>query len=163
MHQQAFRDLTMSPHLPARRRAATKVASWLFWTLLLFTVGVLLTPGPWVLAVKVWVVSWLPWGADMAAFDGSGQADKLVHWALFAATAAAGAWARWAGGRRRLAVLVWGLLVVGVLTEVLQTYVPGRGPSAADWLADALGVAVGVAVVMWATRGRAGNGYSAGV
>ena len=125
---------------------------WAFGGLLVLTVAVLLVPGPWVLAAKVWVVQWLPWGADFANMDGSGHADKLVHWGLFAVTAYAGARA-WLAPRQVMRV-VWGLLVVGVLTEVLQAYVPGRGPSLADWVADALGVAAGVLVagVMWRRR-----------
>lgn len=125
---------------------------WAFVALLVLTVAVLLVPGPWVLAAKVWVVQWLPWGADLAKVDGSGHADKLVHWGLFAITAYAGARA-WLAPRQVMRV-VWGLLVVGVLTEVLQAYVPGRGPSLADWAADALGVAAGVlvAVGLWRRR-----------
>jgi hypothetical protein len=37
-------------------------------------------------------------------------------------------------------------LLAGAVTEVLQLFTPDRDPSAADWLADALGIALGLAL-----------------
>jgi len=36
------------------------------------------------------------------------------------------------------------LLAYGALTEILQHFIPGRSFSVADWLADALGVVIGL-------------------
>jgi VanZ family protein len=46
----------------------------------------------------------------------------------------------------------WALLALGVVTEGLQAWVPGRSPSGADVLADALGLVLGVAVSWWFLR-----------
>ena len=74
--------------------------------------------------------------------------DKVVHLALFAALAAAG---RWAGVRARaLAVL---LLGYAALSEVVQGLPAlGRSTSPADWVADAAGVLLGLALWELAAR-----------
>lgn len=74
--------------------------------------------------------------------------DKVVHLALFAALAASG---RWAGvAARRLAVL---LLGYAALSEVVQGLPAlGRSMSPADWVADAVGVLVGL--VLWQLASR---------
>jgi VanZ family protein len=68
--------------------------------------------------------------------------DKLVHASLFAALALSG---RWAGiGRPVLGSL---LVVYAAVSEVLQTVTPlGRTASVADWLADVVGVLLGLAL-----------------
>lgn len=63
--------------------------------------------------------------------------DKVIHFAIFA-TDALLALAAFRGRSRRLSLL--GLLVLGVLLEVLQGQVPGRMPSVADALANWAGV-----------------------
>jgi len=40
------------------------------------------------------------------------------------------------------------LLAYAAFTEVLQYFIPGRAFSVADWLADAVGVLLGVAIAM---------------
>ena len=77
--------------------------------------------------------------------------DKVVHLALFAALAASG---RWAGvGARALAVL---LLGYAALSEVVQGLpVLGRSMSPADWVADAVGVLLGLALWEFASRSPA--------
>jgi hypothetical protein len=74
--------------------------------------------------------------------------DKVVHALLFAALAGTG---RWAGiGRGVLLVL---LVAYGAVSEVVQAITPlARTGSVADWLADVLGVLVGVA--LWELFGR---------
>jgi hypothetical protein len=74
--------------------------------------------------------------------------DKVVHLALFAALAASG---RWAGvGARALAVL---LLAYAALSEVVQGLPAlGRSTSLADWVADAVGVLIGIALWELASR-----------
>ncbi|MGY2129045.1 VanZ family protein [Blastococcus sp. SYSU DS0617] len=74
--------------------------------------------------------------------------DKVVHLALFAALASSG---RWAGiGSRVLAPL---LLVYAAVSEVVQG-VPAlnRSTSLADWVADAIGVLLGLA--LWGLAAR---------
>jgi hypothetical protein len=74
--------------------------------------------------------------------------DKLVHLALFGALAASG---RWAGiGTRVLAALLLGYAAV---SEVVQGLSPlDRSMSGADWIADAVGVLLGLA--LWELGGR---------
>ncbi len=76
--------------------------------------------------------------------------DKVVHAVLFAALAASG---RWAGiGSRVLAPLLIGY---AALSEALQGLaVVGRSVSLADWVADVVGVLVGLA--LWASAARRG-------
>lgn len=68
--------------------------------------------------------------------------DKVVHAVMFAALAVSLRWA-WVGVRPT----VVGLLVFGVVSEVVQAVLPiGRSGSVADFAADALGVLAGVAL-----------------
>ena len=70
--------------------------------------------------------------------------DKAVHLLLFATLALSG---RWAGVRA--GVLAALLIGYAAVSEVVQGLSPlGRSASVADWVADALGVVVGLAV--WA-------------
>jgi VanZ like family len=68
--------------------------------------------------------------------------DKLVHAGLFALLALTG---RWAGiGRSSLAVL---LVLYAAVSEVLQGLTPlDRSASVADWMADVVGVLLGLVV-----------------
>jgi hypothetical protein len=74
--------------------------------------------------------------------------DKLVHVGLFAALAVSG---RWAGiTAKALAPLLIGYAAV---SEVLQGLaVVNRSVSLVDWVADAVGVLLGLA--LWAAAGR---------
>ena len=77
--------------------------------------------------------------------------DKVVHGTLFAALALTGSWA----GLVRLP-LAGGLLVYAGVSEVLQAVLPiGRDGTVGDWLADAAGVLVGLALAT-VLRARAG-------
>jgi membrane associated rhomboid family serine protease len=68
--------------------------------------------------------------------------DKLVHAGLFAALALSG---RWAGIER--SVLAALLVIYAAVSEVLQGLTPlDRSASAADWLADVVGVVLGLAL-----------------
>jgi VanZ family protein len=68
--------------------------------------------------------------------------DKVVHLALFAALALTGRWAGVAG--RPLAVL---LLAYAAVSEVVQGLSAlDRSMSLADWVADAVGVLLGLAL-----------------
>ena len=74
--------------------------------------------------------------------------DKIVHVLLFAALAASG---RWAGvGGRVLAVL---LVLYAAVSEVLQGVTPlARSASVADWLADVVGILLGLG--LWGLLSR---------
>ena len=73
--------------------------------------------------------------------------DKLVHLLLFAALAASG---RWAGARAD--VLAGVLVLYAAVSEVVQgVSALGRSASVADWIADAVGVLVGL--LAWARAG----------
>ena len=76
--------------------------------------------------------------------------DKLVHIGLFAALAVSG---RWAGiGSRMLAPLLLGYAAVSEVVQGLA--VLDRSVSFADWVADAAGMVLGLAV--WALSARRG-------
>ena len=112
-----------------------------FWVAVIVTCIVLLVPADTVLAAKVWVASWLPMAALDAA-DVTEHADKLVHASLFAILGALGM-RGWLQADQRWRVLAF-LLGLGVVTEALQALVPGRSASIWDWLADAIGVLLGI-------------------
>jgi hypothetical protein len=74
--------------------------------------------------------------------------DKVVHVLLFAVLAVSG---RWAGARR--GVLAGLLLLYAAVSELLQSLpVLNRSTSAADLLADAVGVLVGI--LLWDALAR---------
>jgi hypothetical protein len=72
--------------------------------------------------------------------------DKIVHGSLFAALALTG---RWAGITR--AVLAPTLVLYGAASEVVQGWI-GRDAAVGDWLADVVGVLLGLLVWHWLAR-----------
>lgn len=80
------------------------------------------------------------------------ETDKLVHGGVFAALALTGSWA--GAGRTVLAVA---LPVYAAVSELIQT-IPAlqRDGSVGDWLADTVGVLLGLLLWAWLTRRRAG-------
>ena len=83
--------------------------------------------------------------------------DKLVHISLYAVLGATLAWGKRKSGTR---LPHWVLIAVGIAygaaDELHQRFTPGRIPSAADLLADAVGVVVGYGVVLTVWRLVAG-------
>ena len=76
--------------------------------------------------------------------------DKVVHVALFAALAFSG---RWAGLGRH--VLVALLVLYAAVSEVVQGMTPlARSASVGDWLADVVGVLLGLGLWGLLTRRR---------
>lgn len=73
--------------------------------------------------------------------------DKLVHGAIFALLACGIGLASGLDGRRMLIVAVIGALLVGVLDEWHQMYLPGRHAGWDDLLADAVGSVIGAALL----------------
>ncbi|RID99981.1 hypothetical protein D3F03_06295 [Simplicispira hankyongi] len=120
-------------------RRALLIARVLFTMALLVTLVCLLAPANAVLAAKVWAASWLPMATVLDAADATAYSDKLVHASLFAVLGGLAA-RSWQQGRQRWWAVA-ALLLLGALTEVLQSAIPGRSASLGDWLADALGLA----------------------
>lgn len=69
--------------------------------------------------------------------------DKLAHAGAYAMLGALLAHAQVRSGLRSVWPLILGW-AYGASDEIHQSYVPGRSPSAADWIADAVGVALGI-------------------
>lgn len=107
------------------------------WLALLFVLLMLITPGPVIDAIKNFLS--LP---VMPPSESEFPVDKVVHCMLFAACAflSARAWS----GQFKLALIVLMLLLFAAMTEFLQTVIPGRSGDFADFLADALGILLGV-------------------
>ena len=120
---------------------ALVIARVLFGIALLVTLVCLLAPADAVLAAKVWAASWLPMAAALDAADATEWSDKLVHASLFVVLGCLAARSWLQPGQRWRVVLA--LLLLGGLTEALQSVIPGRSASLGDWLADALGLALG--------------------
>ncbi len=101
------------------------------------------------------LVSWLalsPAPPDLAS-TGWDKANHAFAFVVLSFVSAQG-WppARW---RHAAAWLTYGLLI-----ELLQTQLPPRQGEAADWLADAIGIALGLGLSVWwaklSGRARAG-------
>lgn len=104
-----------------------------------------LPPLAW--AAVLFLLSHQPAGALPAPWF-PGQ-DKVAHVVLYAPLGAALGWAL--GAERWRLTLLLGVLY-GVSDEWHQTLVPGRQASAGDVLADAIGVALGVLVLLRMAR-----------
>jgi VanZ like family len=118
-------------------------------------------------AVRAWTPALL-WAAVLFAFssrstlptDLGGGLDNVAH---FGAYAILGLLLGRGGVLSRLA-LAWPLLIgwaYAASDEIHQAFVPGRSPEAADWLADALGVAAGCIVMFRLRSGRRGSSSAA--
>ncbi len=83
--------------------------------------------------------------ADDVPFAPAGV-DKIVHASLFAALALTG---RWAGLSR--AVLAPVLVLYAAASEVLQGMI-GRDAAVGDWVADVVGLLLGLLVWHWIGR-----------
>lgn len=141
------------PAIQAPRTSRVRVWKAAFWLAVLVTTLVLLLPGDAVLAAKVWVASWLPYAQMLDQADWSGHSDKWVHLGLFTLLGSLAARIWWGLGVFKTAVLWLVLLAVG--TECLQHFIPGRGASVADLMADVAGLAL--SGVAWrALQRRAG-------
>ena len=113
---------------------------------------------PWqvLLVVLIGVVSYLavtptpPHTADLGW-------DKLNHMAAFTALTFTGCLG-FPGTRRLLWGVLPGMLVLGVLIEVAQYFVPGRSCEWLDLGADAVGIACGAALALyiWVLARKAG-------
>ncbi len=73
------------------------------------------------------------------------QSDKINHLLAFSSLAVAAAFAV-APGARRLALAALGLLAYGGMIEIVQSQLPYRSGEWLDLLADAVGIALGLAL-----------------
>ena len=103
----------------------------------------------WALALFLLSEPWfaLP-GFQRLLDESTYYSDKLGHFVLYLALGGLLARGRWASG---IEVRHTVLLAVGwayaALDEWHQSFVPGRTPDIADWLADVAGVAVGYMII----------------
>lgn len=120
---------------------------------LALTLLFLLLPGDTLEALTSGLRQWWPWSTPGLG-SGARNADKLIHFGLFALCGAlvARAWLLKVGGWLPLYL---SLLAFGVLTELLQYPIPGRNADFWDLVADGLGVALGLGgASAWQGRGR---------
>lgn len=81
---------------------------------------------------------------DLAVLADGG--DKLAHlggYAILGALSARAAYPSPSPVRTGLAILAT-VLVIGLLDEVHQSWIPGRATDIADWLADGVGGCIGI-------------------
>ena len=112
------------PSEPQRLRRLARLARFAFFAGLALVILLSLLPAEELPATGLW--------------------DKANHLAAYAALALAGGLGY--RGRRALAVLALGLLLLGAALELAQSLVPGRMASLEDILANAIGVALGIAL-----------------
>lgn len=78
--------------------------------------------------------------------------DKFLHGVTFTILSCAIGLASGLQGFRMLSVAFSGALLIGVLDEWHQVYLPGRHPSLDDLLADAIGSLAGAALLILRCR-----------
>jgi hypothetical protein len=89
------------------------------------------------------------WGAQPVAVNlVPAPWDKFLHGTTFAILACGIGLASGLQGSRGLVISISGALMIGVLDEWHQIYLPGRHPSWDDLLADAVGSLAGAALLM---------------
>ena len=88
------------------------------------------------------VVSWFAF-MPQTSHDVVAHLDKVRHLLAFS-TLALVASLGWTPGRRTTLYVACGLMAYGLLIELVQTLLPTRSGSAADWLADGVGIAIGL-------------------
>lgn len=109
-------------------------------------------PGSWIESVQTWMHQWWLWpSSGLASSDF--PSDKLVHASLFGLCATL--FVRgWTTLRQRWWLVCGVLFVYGILTELMQRYVPGRNSTLGDLLADGIGVGLGVGFALMYLRKR---------
>lgn len=97
------------------------------------------------LALLLAVVSWLAFKPALPAQEWP-HMDKLRHISAFL-TLAVVASLGWASHAKLALRVALGLLAYGLFIELVQSQLPSRSASLADWAADAVGIALGLALV----------------
>lgn len=99
--------------------------------------------------VMVMILNLFFWGAQPVAVNLLPTPwDKFLHGTTFAVLACGIGLAIGIQGSRGLVIALSGALLIGVLDEWHQVYLPGRHPSWDDLLADAVGSLAGAALLM---------------
>ena len=121
-------------------------AKVMFFITLALTLLMLWMPATEILIFKNWVANWLPGARWIDQSDITSQGDTWTHALLFMILG----WLAMRGWRVRhqRQYLTFLLLAIAITTEIVQTWIPGRGPNVADFVADALGLAAG-AILGW--------------
>ena len=112
---------------------------------------------PWwraLLAVLLLYIGYKAFSTPGAAVDFE-HLDKVLHSSAFACLACVASWS-WAPSRRSAWQVALGLALYGAFIELVQSQLPSREASLADWFADALGIALGLALAH-GVRAKAGN------
>jgi len=104
------------------------------------------------LAVLLGVVSWFAFKPVLPVQE-LPHLDKLRHISAFTTLSVVASLA-WAPHARLARLVAAGLMAYGLLIEAVQTQLPSRSGSLADWAADALGIALGLALVRLLHRFR---------
>ena len=108
--------------------------------------------------VLAMVINLFFWGAQPIAVNLiSTPWDKFLHGAIFAVLTCGIGLASGLQGSRRLIIAVIGALLIGVMDEWHQVYLPGRHPGWDDLLADAIGSLVGATLLTLCSRPSRGN------
>ena len=107
------------------------------------------------LLVMVMILNLFFWGAQPVAINlVPSPWDKILHGATFAVLACGIGLASGLQGSRGLIIAISGALLIGVLDEWHQIYLPGRHPSWDDLLADVVGSLSGAALLILWRRSR---------
>ncbi len=124
----------------------------LAWATFIAILLMLSLPGHWIEGLKVWIQALLqfpPSGLESWDFP----TDKLIHASLFALCAAL--FVRgWTTFQDRWWLVCLMLFLYGLVTELIQRFVPGRSATLGDLLADGMGVVVGVGMTLLYLRNR---------
>jgi VanZ family protein len=96
--------------------------------------------------VLLLLVSWLAFAPAAPVVEPFVHLDKLKHVLAFAALSVV-AGVGWWHARAAALWLTLGLLAFGVFIELVQSRIPTRDASAADVVADTLGIVLGLVLV----------------
>ena len=87
-------------------------------------------------------VSWFAF-VPSTPHDALPQLDKVRHLLAFASLALVASLG-WPPAPRTTTLITLGLMAYGLFIELMQTQLPTRTGSVADWLADGIGIALGL-------------------
>ena len=105
-------------------------------------------------AVKGWLVAFFP-GSGVGGVNGHHLLRKAAHFLEFCFLGGSLSWLGWMLSTRfsgRMLLPWLGGLLTACVDEMIQRFVPGRGPSVIDVGIDAIGAALGVlllSLVLW--------------
>jgi len=119
---------------------------------LFFTLLILLMPGSLIEYIMLKMSPWWPWqfsDQSISVFP----VDKLVHVMLFALCAFL-LTVGWLCEIRSWLPLFLMLVAYAGITEFLQYFIPGRGASTFDFLADGIGAAIGISLALMFARNK---------